>query len=380
MFRATWLALSAGLPAALAASQPAAVTVRTLPERPLIERDRHGRHLNFDFSFANPTGAPKTIERIELTVFDDRGRMIRRQFLSATGAASPALRALGERTIPPGEHLGLFNPFPTLPADEPAARLRYLFIFALRGLEPADSVAIEVRPVEYRQAIALVPPVDGPAVIYDGHEITSHHRRIPLGGELATRAGFTTNPVRYANDFSPVGPAGELWRGSPAVPADWYGYGALVRAPGDGEVVVAINDVPDNRVENGQLVMAVDSTMDERRQALGNSIVIRHADGRFSTLAHLQAGSVRVKPGDRVRAGDPVGRIGFSGDTGFHVHVHHMVTGSADLASEGVPAYFDGVRRIRLPRRAGDPPGPTLRGVRLDTGDLFERVRSPGPR
>jgi hypothetical protein len=54
----------------------------------------------------------------------------------------------------------------------------------------------------------------------------------------------------------------------------------------------------------------------------GNGVVIAHADGWQTQYCHLALGSLRVKSGDHVRAGQPLGRVGLSGNTEFpHVHL-----------------------------------------------------------
>lgn len=351
----------------------AGISIRTFPAVPLVEWDGQGQYLHFDFGLENASDTARTVERIELTVFDPAGRMVRQQFVWSKGAASPTLKGV-DLALPAHGKLGLFNPFFSLPGSLPLGRLRYRFIFAMDGLTPTAVVTHEVTPTRYAYPAAMTPPVDGPALLYDGHEYYSHHRRIPLGTAALTAAGFSTNPVRYANDFTPVGPAGELSRGSLAEPTAWYAYGATVRAPAAGEVVAAASDVSDNRIAKGELILPEGfDRLDELRKGLGNHVIIKHSGGLYSTLAHLRAGSVRVAVGDHVQAGQPVGQIGFSGDTGFHVHVHHMVTGELKFMTEGLPVRYDRVRRIGLPRSG--PPAPAADGVRLDTGDLFEVAR-----
>ena len=374
MFRPIIAIVSVALTLALsaAASAQTSIAVRTYPVQPLIEWDGHGQYLNFDFGFENPGDSARVLERIELTVLDPAGRMVWQQFVWSKGAANPALKGV-DLNLPAQGKLGLFNPFHDLPPSLPLGTLRYRFIFAMEGLDPTVVVTHEVKPIRYGYPVVMTPPVDGPALVYDGHEFYSHHRRIPLGSPAM--GGLPANPVRYANDFTPVGPRGELSRGPLADPTQWYGYGAVVRAPADGEVVAAASDVPDNRIERGELKLPDGfGKLDELRQALGNHVVIKHAGGLYSTLAHLRPGTVRLAVGARVRAGQEVGQIGFSGDTGFHVHVHHMVAGEFKFITEGLPVRFDGVRRIGLPR-SGAAQGPAQAGVRLDTGDLFEVVR-----
>jgi murein DD-endopeptidase MepM/ murein hydrolase activator NlpD len=50
--------------------------------------------------------------------------------------------------------------------------------------------------------------------------------------------------------------------------------------------------------------------------------VIDHGNGWRTQYCHMAKGSVRVKVGDRVQAGQPIGLVGLSGDTEFpHVHL-----------------------------------------------------------
>lgn len=54
----------------------------------------------------------------------------------------------------------------------------------------------------------------------------------------------------------------------------------------------------------------------------GNGVVIAHEDGWETQYCHMARGSIRVKPGDAVRAGAPLGLVGLSGNTEFpHVHL-----------------------------------------------------------
>lgn len=366
---AGWLLLASGL-----AAQSPPVTVRALPAEPLIERDGDGQRLNFDFSLENAGTTPLALERIDLSVFDRADRLVHRQFIWAKGAASPGLLTIPERTIPAGSSLSVFNPFYHLPSHLELARLRYDFVFETRGIEPTRGVGLEVTP-KLAETVPLVLPTDGPTLVYDGHDYYSHHRRIPLGGELAKRVGISRNPVRYANDLTPVGPRGELSRGSLADPTAWYAYGALVRGPAAGVVVWAADDVPDNRIDGGELIVPDEVGADPIKSALGNHLVIRHGPRTYSVLAHLRAGTVAPAVGDSVRQAERVAEIGFSGDTGFHVHLHQMLVTEAKLDTEGLPSYFDGVRRVALPLGPRGATGPTLTRVRLDTGDIVQSAR-----
>lgn len=83
----------------------------------------------------------------------------------------------------------------------------------------------------------------------------------------------------------------------------------------------------------------------------GNHVVIaQHGDGPFVLLAHLRRGTVRVRPGDPVRAGEQVGECGNSGNS-TEPHVHVQVTDSLDWhRARGLPLAFRGPQgTVHLP-------------------------------
>ncbi|MGA9801716.1 MAG: M23 family metallopeptidase [Terriglobales bacterium] len=74
--------------------------------------------------------------------------------------------------------------------------------------------------------------------------------------------------------------------------------------------------------------------------------MIDHQNGEYSLLVHMKLGSVIVKRGDHVELGQPIGRIGFSGDSIFpHLH-HSLMDGPEVFKAWGLPAYFLQFRRV----------------------------------
>jgi murein DD-endopeptidase MepM/ murein hydrolase activator NlpD len=67
-------------------------------------------------------------------------------------------------------------------------------------------------------------------------------------------------------------------------------------------------------------------------------------------MAHLMQGSVLVKIGDRVTAGQTLARVGNSGNTSephLHIHAKHGGRPESMLDGEGVPIRFGGRWLIR---------------------------------
>ena len=73
----------------------------------------------------------------------------------------------------------------------------------------------------------------------------------------------------------------------------------------------------------------------------GNLGILSLRHGHYAFYAHRQPGSIRVKPGDRVRRGQVLGLLGNSGNSDAP-HRHFQISnGDSWLASEGVPFLFD---------------------------------------
>ena len=91
--------------------------------------------------------------------------------------------------------------------------------------------------------------------------------------------------------------------------------GAPVRSPVDGEVISVMNEFPDNPLG-----------LRHERNPAGNHVVIKAGGDRYVLLAHFQHRSIVVKPGQRLRRGDPLGKCGNSGNSGNsdfpHIHMH----------------------------------------------------------
>lgn len=72
---------------------------------------------------------------------------------------------------------------------------------------------------------------------------------------------------------------------------------------------------------------------------IGNYIIIRF-DGGHAFLAHLRGGSITVKEGQKVSAGDYLGQVGHTGNsTAPHLHFHLMDSPDI-LTAKGVPCAF----------------------------------------
>jgi murein DD-endopeptidase MepM/ murein hydrolase activator NlpD len=154
----------------------------------------------------------------------------------------------------------------------------------------------------------------------------------------------TAADQRFAYDFV-VRSGQDLYAGDPTRNDSWFCWGTPVIAPAAGTVLVARDGVPDN-VPVGAKSPATGA---------GNHVIIDHGEGERSLLAHFRSGSVRVKAGDRVEAGQEIGRCGNSGHSDFpHLH-YHLQTGGAFGESQGLPAFFNDYIADGKPIPRGEP-------------------------
>jgi Peptidase family M23 len=145
-----------------------------------------------------------------------------------------------------------------------------------------------------------------------------------------------------------VHPAGTLhWVLVGGRTQDSYGWGQPVHAAVDGVVVQAMDGVPERRWLHPvrESWAAVKTTVGVARHGLdparvaGNH-VITATGGTYALYAHLAPGSVAVTRGQRVRAGEVLGRVGHSGNsTAPHLHFH-LMDSPDPLQARGVPCAF----------------------------------------
>ena len=140
---------------------------------------------------------------------------------------------------------------------------------------------------------------------------------------------------------------GTAWWPLARRPGDFLGFGQPVLAPAVGTVVRARGRERDHWSRTsvpGLLYLAVEGAVRELLgpgRILGNHVVLDLGGGVYAALAHLRRGSLRVRPGDRVVAGQQLAECGNSGNsTEPHLHFQLMDHSSVLLAA-GLPFRFD---------------------------------------
>jgi hypothetical protein len=212
--------------------------------------------------------------------------------------------------------------------------------------EGRDTVTAAPLTVSKKKAVRLVPPLAGERWV----DLTGCCTGVPNHRHaLFASAGRLYDAQEFAIDFMRFDDQDRLWVGDKSDPKDYIVYGAPVLAVADATVVAMTNNLPDQRPLSPSAVPPT--------EADGNFIMLDLGDGRYANYAHLAPGSVTVKVGERVKAGQQMALIGNSGQTGApHLHFHVM---DRPLLAEanGLPYEFDaftvtGVARLNSIDRA----------------------------
>jgi hypothetical protein len=166
--------------------------------------------------------------------------------------------------------------------------------------------------------------------------------RLPLDGPVTVAWGGATRDVNYhvgmpdqrwAYDLL-VTSDGRSTRGTGTELGDFLAFDLPVRAPAAG-IVRGVHDGDPDEAPGAH----------RARGAFGNHVILEVAPGEFLFIAHLRRGSIAVRPGDRVEAGQAIGRVGNSGNSSEpHVHLHLQDTPRRHLG-EAIPFEFAGYRR-----------------------------------
>lgn len=224
-----------------------------------------------------------------------------------------------------------------------------------------------------REPVVVEPPVQGRWAALNGPGT-----KVPSHGIRAYGQAFAVDIMRPSGRTAPKTFG---WSLSSRRPEAYDSFGARVHAMADGEVVATSARQRDHR-DRGTwpallYLFTVEAFVRELGGApfvLGNHVIVDHGDGVFAAYAHLRRGSLHVRPGDRVGAGEPLGEVGNSGNTTEpHLHVQLMddrhPTGAA-----GVPFRWRGIEirpgDIDVAYASGPVPEETTTGLPAD-GQVF---------
>jgi hypothetical protein len=310
-------------------------------------------HVAYDLQLTNASPVPATIELVDVVDGTDPTKVI----TSFAGAAlvdpncaygdCNRLQAvphgrLETSIIPPRESRVLFLDYTfDNPSEVPKAVLHHL-----RGTGADSPASREPAPIDYVvtpiDLAASTPRVISPPLRGDNWIALNGccEPGFPHRGSTLPVDGKLNNSERFAIDWKRTDDSGAFYVGDKTQNTSYVDYGTEIHAVADATVV----SVLDNMAANAPGVLpAQDPVLAAKLTALnvdGNHIVLDLGDGVFAMYAHLIEGSLLVKPGDKVKDGQVIAKLGNTGNANAsHLHFQ-LMNGPTLLGSDGLPYVF----------------------------------------
>jgi hypothetical protein len=302
-------------------------------DAPVPFRGSDGRvHLVYELWMTNFSSADVVVEKVE--VLGD-GELL--QSLDAAAVAG-RLQAVGQR-----ESSGTL------------ARSVQALLFLHVSLEVGAEIP---RKLLHRVTIhANAAPPGRQEITESGGEITVDRKTVvtigpPLHGERYvsadsccdasrhTRAALPVNDhvwiaQRFAVDWEQLDAQGRIYTGDREKLESYTIFGKPVIAVAEATVASVIDGLPEQTPGKYPTNISLD-------QADGNSVILDLGEQRYAMYAHMQPGTIQVRVGQRVAAGQLLGLVGNSGNS-VAPHLHFQVMDRpSSLAANGLPYEMKG--------------------------------------
>lgn len=292
-------------------------------------------NLLYELVFTNFAPTPATLLSIDVVDGDDKTKVIHslkgedlKQYLAAPNKASKAnILGAGETKI------AFINIAADKASDIPKNllhRIRFHISSKAKGKTTVEQRELFLSPlaVSAEGPLVISPPLRGDRwLAVGGYASMIGHRRsiFPIDNRLRCAQRFAIDWVQISDD-------GYTTKSDVKQMENATCFKKTVHAVKDGTVVGVVNkwDSQPYGVPSG-----------DKYYPGGNTMTIKHDNGYYSFYAHLLKDSMKVKEGDRVKAGDEIALLGNSGNsTGPHLHFH-MTAGPGTLGADGIPYVFD---------------------------------------
>lgn len=318
-----------------------------VPLAPDVYKTGNRNALCYELHLANMENFDADLSRVDILADHEGGTILR----SYEGKALERNLLDPSRGIP--DHALLI--WIGLPGRDPVPDALYHRVqFTTPGSGEVITIQGALTPVNKATAPIVAPPLRGEGW-YAGEGASypmSHHRRA-----LINFQGVSSISQRFGFDFSQIGPNGLLYKSNGSTNEDFHCYGKDILAVADGVVTDARDGVPENTPfwvpDPDPSVFGAEITL---LTAPGNHVIVKFGEDRYAFYAHMIPGTVTVRIGDQVSAGQVLGKLGNSGNsTGPHLHFH--IANTADFfRAEGIAYLFDAYIQQGIRTQGSDAP------------------------
>ena len=313
-----------------------ALMIKQLSPAYFIDGDDGNRHIEYDLLVTSVFSAAVTLRFVDVT--DENGKTL--------------MRLEGDQLVQATQTLQDQKPVKFIPASSAVAvevdlilpgkaavparlshRIAYDFSMSDTFATGIGKKQIEgpVVTVNQTQPIVIASPLAGTGwVAFNGCCSPNGHRnaRTAATDRIAT-------PETFAIDWLRVD-EGKLCKNDGTRNEDYSCFGVAIRSVSDGEVIGVRNDMPDGTPSSKQSPY-IKTPFDYA----GNFVYVRIRPDVYALYAHFQPGTVTVKPGDKVKPGTVLGKLGNSGNS-TAPHLHFGLLDRPDgLAGDSLPFVID---------------------------------------
>ena len=307
------------------------------PEAQILDGAGH-RHSAFELYVTNWGSTPLKITKLDVNGKDDQTVLVS-QSASGKQLAAMFMPIGGDGTKPndpslkPGQ-TGVFFIFVDWIPDQGDPDNFQTSITIDQHGERSGSGTIHTAALDLNQddPIVIHSPLRGKNwLAANGPSNTSPHRRAMLPVNGLPHIG-----QRYAIDWIQLGDDGKTFTGDEHDNKSYHAWDQEIHAAADGKIVEVKDGIPENVPNSGKL--AVQMTYDT---LAGNHIIEQLSEDHYAAYAHLRPGTIKVKVGDTVHAGDVLAHLGNTGNSS-EPHLHFQVCDAPSFpASEGLPFAID---------------------------------------
>lgn len=165
--------------------------------------------------------------------------------------------------------------------------------------------------------------------------------KLPFNEEWSVLWGGDTKEENYhiidkaqknAFDFIITNSQGKSYNNDGKTNEDFYAFGKQLIAPTDGEIVLVVDGIKDNK-----------SGIPNPLYVPGNTVIIKTKNNEYLFFAHFKQNSIVVKQGQIVKQGEVLVLCGNSGNsTEPHIHFHIQNVENMNKAT-GAKSYFENI-------------------------------------
>jgi peptidase M23-like protein len=296
------------------------------PPVPFVGSD--GRvHLVYELWMTNFSSGDVSVEKVDVLSGED--------VLQSVNAATIAsrLQASGQRESAgtlAGSTQGLLFLHVTLGAGAPIpAHLSHRVTVHARAAPPGRQEITEIGgevTVDRQTVISIGPPLHGERYVSADSccDAVRHTRAaLPVNGRVWLAQ-------RYAVDWEQLDAQGRIYAGPQEKLESYTIFGKPVVAVADAVVAAVVDGLPEQTPGKYPTNIPLE-------QADGNSVILDLGEQHYAMYAHMQPGTIQVRVGQKVGAGQLLGLVGNSGNS-VAPHLHFQVINRpSSLAANGLP-------------------------------------------